>query len=142
MAKDEIMLLPVLREIFEDFIMNGLAGCAHLNITKAKLPTTRWIITKLYSYFGEPVMFQCKHRYVGNNDYHKKLYLLKALSGILVQQKKVCGREKRVLPAMNSDHEASPSQSMNEGSAPQTTITEVAYHLNTKFQEQAKKKYY
>ena len=44
--------------------------------------------TKLCSYFGELVMFQCKHCYVGTIVYHKNCYLLKVLSGILGEQKK------------------------------------------------------
>ncbi len=75
--------------------------------TKAKIPTTQWIITKLHSYIGELISFQCKHRYVGTIVYHKIYDLLKALS----IRKKMCGKEKRKL-SMNNDHGASPSQRM------------------------------
>jgi len=88
------MLLSVLRGIFEDYIMNGLADCAHLNITKVKIPTTRWIITKLHSYFGELVMFNVNTAIV----YHKNVIKRKRYLAYLVSPKKVCGKEKEVLP--------------------------------------------
>ncbi len=34
MAKDEVMLLPNFRGLFEDYVMEGLADCVHLNVTK------------------------------------------------------------------------------------------------------------
>ncbi len=82
MAKDEVMLLPNFRGLFEDYVMEGLADCVHLNVTKLKIPTNRWIITKLHSYIGELVAFQCIHRHVGTIIYHKNCNLLKAISTI------------------------------------------------------------
>ncbi len=71
MAKDEVVLLPAFRGHFEDYIMSGLADCIHISKTPAKIPSTKWIITKLHSYFGEQIVFQCIYRHVGTIINHK-----------------------------------------------------------------------
>ncbi len=53
--------------------------------------------TKLHSYIGELISFQCKHRYVGTIVYHKMCDLLNALSSIIGQGKNVWKRKERII---------------------------------------------
>ncbi len=133
MAKDEVMLLPAFRGHFEDYIMSGLADCIHISKTPAKIPSTKWIITKLHSYFGEQIVFQCIYRHVGTIINHKNCDLLKAISNIFGQQKKKCNKEKTGQPESLED------DAENSATITSQTITEVAQHLNSKLHEQAKK---
>ena len=126
MAKNEVMLLPALHGLFQDYIINGATDFAHLNISAEKIPSTRWLISKLHSYFGDSIKFECKHRYVGILVFHTSCDLLKALSAVFGQLKQASEKQNEELPADSSDSSASLGKS----------ITMVSYR---RLHEQTKK---
>ncbi len=83
MVKNEVMLLPALYGLFQDCIARGKAECSHLHITNEEIPSSRWLISKLHSYFGDSIVFECRHRHVGTMVFHKNCDILRALSASL-----------------------------------------------------------
>ena len=79
LSRHEAMLLPV---VYRQF--TGVAQSA--GVHKDNIPTKKWLVSRIYHYFDDSVVFQCKHRHFGTMLYHKDCDLLKALSFALGQQ--------------------------------------------------------
>ena len=56
MANNEVLLLPTVHGIFRDYVINGMTCCSHLQITNDNIPSTRWLMSKLHSYFGDSIL--------------------------------------------------------------------------------------
>ena len=84
MKSDEAILLPELWQTF----LSELETCQRLfagvePIEPEKLPINRWLLSRLYSYFGNLLEVQCTHRKYGSILLHRHCNLMKALSTAL-----------------------------------------------------------
>ncbi|SMN01636.1 hypothetical protein SPONN_2736 [uncultured Candidatus Thioglobus sp.] len=87
MSSNEAMLLPDLCRKFQETLSSESSSFPHLSITTNEFPSTRWFICRLNHYFGDSIVFECRHRYIGTVVFHKNCDLLTALSTALGQQR-------------------------------------------------------
>ena len=83
MKNDEVVLLPAIYREFRDEVKKGLTQMPHLVSLSRSIPGTRWVLTRLYHYFGKSLQVQCKHRKYGSLLFHQNCDLVKAISTAL-----------------------------------------------------------
>lgn len=67
--------------------MDKLCLFPHLQITSSEMPCQRWFACRLHHYFGDSLVFECKHCHIGTMIFHKNCDVVSALSTALGQQK-------------------------------------------------------
>lgn len=117
---DEARLLPSVHRHFIDTVHTNPTNCPILeSINPKHIPGTRWLLSRLHSFFGSGLEVQCKHKRFGSLLFNKHCDLIKALSSAL-------GRGQPA-PTSTTAH-----------SVPTATIDSMATHLNAKLHDQAK----
>ena len=62
MQQNEALLPP---ELYRQYCNTPKTQYPEITIVQEDLPTTRWLLSRLYAYFGEHIVFECKHKKVG-----------------------------------------------------------------------------
>ena len=84
MKADEAMLLSALYQLFVHKVHTEVKHYPMLHPVKDKnIPKKRWVLSRLYFYFGDALAAACMHVCYGTLFYHRKCDLLKALSAAL-----------------------------------------------------------
>ena len=62
MRQNEALQLPDLYRQYCSRALSENIQYPMINIAREDLPTIRWLLSKLYAYFGEHIVFECKHK--------------------------------------------------------------------------------
>ena len=118
MATNQVLLLPDLYRKFKDALSSESNSYPQLLVITDEFPSTRWFISRLNHYFGDSIVFECRHRHTGTLVFHKNCDLIMALSSVLGQKR--IAEKKAQCPL-------------------EIQITNVTSHFHRKLSEQAKK---
>ena len=133
LKNDEAMLLPAVHQSFTNEAYSQSANFPSVGVVApGDVPGTRWLLSRLHSFFGSSIEVQCKHKRFGSVIFHKECDLVKALSTALGKAHSL----QRQMETLSSS-----SSSMSEPPVVPTLeekINEVAVYTNTKLHEQAK----
>ena len=133
LRNDEAMLLPAVHQSFTNEAYNQSANFPSVGVAApGDVPGTRWLLSRLHSFFGSSIEVQCKHKRFGSVIFHKECNLVKAMSTAL-------GKAQSLERKMGSL--SSSSSCMSEPPAVPTLeekINEAAVYTNIKLHEQAK----
>ena len=87
MATNQVLLLPDLYRKFKDALSSESNSYPQLLVITDEFPSTQWFISRLNHYFGDSIVFECRHRHTGTLVFHKNCDLIMALSSVLGQKR-------------------------------------------------------
>lgn len=136
MQQNEVLLLPDLYRQFCDSALKQVTQYPTIGLGQHDIPSTRWLLSKLHTYFEDNIVFNCKQKKVGTMVLYRNCDILAVLSNNI--KKCLSGQRQATksvdIKATESDQKlACHKQTITEQSR------EVAKYLNSKLHNQAKK---
>lgn len=70
LCRHEALLLPEVYRQFSELVLSA-------GESSAEIPSMRWFVSRIYHYFGNNIVLECKHRRFGTILYHKDCHCKK-----------------------------------------------------------------